>query len=63
MHTQFLILIEFGWFRSRMRVVAELRHGDLFHSANIVSRYFNNAFLNSYNFRDVQFMYDIDSTF
>lgn len=24
---------------SRLRVIAEFRHGDLFHSANIVSRY------------------------
>ena len=31
----------FFYWNSRLRVIAELRHGDLFHSANIVSRWFN----------------------
>lgn len=37
-HLLFLFFF-FGFLNSRLRVIAELRHGDLFHSANIVSRW------------------------
>ncbi len=32
------IFFWWAWCCSRLRVIAELRHGDLFHSSNIVSR-------------------------
>ena len=36
--SSFLFLVCCHVYFSRLRVIAELRHGDLFHSANIVSR-------------------------
>jgi WD40 repeat protein len=35
--SSFLFLVCYHLYFSRLRVIAELRHGDLFHSANIVS--------------------------
>lgn len=46
-YTQFFTAFPFFIWNSRLRVIAELRHGDIFHSANIVSRWvclFENAF-------------------